>query len=157
MLCKSCRTTIPVERLKVLPGARHCASCSNEEPVGCVDIVYHKTGNTIQIMPRAQAQAINKSAKRRGFGSLALMRGGSGSEKPGAYVQPVAMIRRVTVEDFTLAGERVMHFIELGLRERALAEVQDAKKSRLITLTQVRQLNAIVDKFLPTLAREDAV
>jgi hypothetical protein len=61
------------------------------------------------------------------------------------------------VEDFTLAGERVMHFIELGLRERALAEVQDAKKSRLITLTQVRQLNAIVDQFLPTLAREEAV
>jgi hypothetical protein len=85
------------------------------------------------------------------------MRGGSGSEKPGAYVKPVAMIRRVTMEDFTLAGERVMHFIELGQRERALAEVQDAKKSRLITLTQVRQLNAIVDKFLPILAREEAV
>jgi 6-phosphofructokinase len=48
-------------------------------------------------------------------------------------------------------------FIELGQRERALAEVQDAKKSRLITLTQVRQLNAIVDKFLPILAREEAV
>jgi hypothetical protein len=61
------------------------------------------------------------------------------------------------MEDFTLAGERVMHFIELGQRERALSEVQDAKKSRLITLTQVRQLNAIIDKFLPILAREDAV
>jgi hypothetical protein len=61
------------------------------------------------------------------------------------------------MEDFTLAGERVMHFIELGQRERALSEVQDAKKSRLITLTQVRQLNAIIDKFLPILAREEAV
>jgi len=155
MLCKSCRTTIPAQRLRVLPGTLHCASCSSEEPVGCVDIVYHKTGNTIQIMPREQAQAINKSARRSGFGSLASMRGGSSSEKTGAYVHQVPLIRQATREDFNLAGERVMHFIELGMRERALVEVKEAGKSRLITPPQIRQLNAIIDQFLPPQAREE--
>ena len=155
MLCKSCRTTIPAQRLKVLPGTLHCASCSSEEPVGCVDIVYHKTGNTIQIMPKEQAQVINKSARRSGFGSLASMRGSGGSEKVGAYVHQVPLIRQATREDFNLAGERVMHFIELGMRERALAEVKEAGKSRLITPPQIRQLNAIIDQFLPPQAREE--
>jgi len=149
MQCKSCRTTIPVERLKALPNTLHCANCSPVEAVGCVDIVYHKTGNTIQIMPREQAQAINKSAKRSGFGSLAAMRGGGGGEKIGAYVHHVPLIRQSTKEDFDQVGHRVMHHIEAGQRDRAVTEVQEAKLSRLITPPQVRQLMAIIDQFMP--------
>ncbi len=149
MLCKSCRTTIPAQRLKALPGTLHCANCSPVEAVGCVDIVYHKTGNTIQIMPKEQAQAINKSARRSGFGSLASMRGGGGSEKTGAYVHQVPLIRQATREDFNLAGERMMHFVELGMREKALCEIVESHKSRLITSAHARQLKSIVDQFFP--------
>jgi hypothetical protein len=149
MRCKSCRATIPAQRLKALPGTLHCANCSPVEPVGCVDIVYHKTGNTIQIMPKEQAQAINKSARRSGFGSLASMRGSGGSEKTGAYVHQVPLTRQATREDFNLAGERMMHFVELGMREKALGEITESHKSRLITPAQARQLKSIVDQFLP--------
>jgi hypothetical protein len=99
-------------------------------------------------MPREQAQAINKSARRSGFGSLASMRGG-GSEKVGAYVHQVPLTRQATGEDFNLAGERMMHFVELGMREKALCEIAESHKSRLITPAQARQLKSIVSQFLP--------
>jgi len=150
MRCKSCRTTIPAQRLKALPGTLHCASCSSEEPVGCVDIVYHKTGNTIQIMPREQAQVINKSARRSGFGSLASMRGGGGSEKAGAYVHQVPLIRQATREDFELVGQEMMGWIEAGDRRRAAKCIDQAKESRLIGPAQVRQLRTILEQMMPS-------
>ena len=37
---------------------------------GCVSITYHKTGNTIQIMPKEQAKRIRKLTERRGYGTM---------------------------------------------------------------------------------------
>jgi len=150
MKCKSCGEPIPEGRLKALPNTMHCSECSQEEAVGCVDIVYHKTGNTIQVMPKEQADSINRAARRSGFGSLASMKGGSGgNERKGRYEHRVPIIRQSTEEDFELAGQRMMEHVEMGDRKRALTDIEDSLRSRLISPTQARQLRALLDQMMP--------
>ena len=64
--CK-CNNIIPPQRLAL--GYTECVDCSSTEAYGCVAITYHKTGNTIQIMPKAQAARIRKLTARRGYGT----------------------------------------------------------------------------------------
>ena len=67
MKCK-CKNIIPQARLAL--GYTSCVECSTVEPYGCVALTYHKTGNTIQIMPKAQAKRIRKLTARRGYGTM---------------------------------------------------------------------------------------
>ncbi len=66
MKCK-CKNIIPLPRLEL--GYTTCVGCSTTEAYGCVQINYHKTGNTIQIMPESQARVIRKLGARRGYGT----------------------------------------------------------------------------------------
>ena len=69
MICKKCnKDIIPQARLAL--GYTTCVSCSTVEPYGCIAITYHKTGNSIQIMPKAQAKRIRKLTERRGYGTM---------------------------------------------------------------------------------------
>ena len=65
---------MPTKRVEL--GFRVCVSCSEVETYGCVDIVYHKTGNTVQVMTKEQAASVNKHARKR-FGTV--LKGGSKS------------------------------------------------------------------------------
>lgn len=150
MQCKGCGNLIPAGRLKAFPATVHCVECSQVEAVGCVDIVYHKTGNTIQVMPKEQADMVNRAAKRSGFGSLAAMRGGSGGGPTGKYVHNVPLIRKSTEEDFELVGQEMMGWIEAGDRRRAAKCIDQAKESRLIGPAQVRQLRTILEQMMPS-------
>jgi hypothetical protein len=77
MKCISCNSDLPNVRISL--GYKECVSCSTVDTYGCVDIVYHKTGNTVQVMSKSAAAEINKH-KRRGFGTM--LKGGS---KSSAY------------------------------------------------------------------------
>lgn len=74
MKCIHCGNPIPEGRAKF--GYRECISCSTIEKVGCVDIVYHKTGNTIEILPVQEAEKMKKLGKRSSFGTLAGLKPG---------------------------------------------------------------------------------
>ena len=52
MNCTKCKNQINSQRIKALPDTKVCVDCSTTEQVGCVDITYHKTGNTIQVMDK---------------------------------------------------------------------------------------------------------
>ena len=43
--------------------------------VGVVDVVYHKTGNTIEITTGEVADSVRKLSRRRGFGTMTCMGG----------------------------------------------------------------------------------
>ena len=62
MNCIKCKEEIHAARLKVLPKTKVCVNCSTAEAVSCVDVIYHKTGNTFQIMDKESADKINKLA-----------------------------------------------------------------------------------------------
>ena len=55
--------------VRIQYGYDTCVSCSDTEAYGCVAITNHKTGNNIQIMSQSQAAVINKSARRKGYGT----------------------------------------------------------------------------------------
>jgi len=67
MNCKKCGSSLPTKRIEL--GFKHCVDCSTVETYGTVDIVYHKTGNTVQHLDKETADQINKVARRPGFGS----------------------------------------------------------------------------------------
>ena len=69
-----CNHNIPQARLDL--GYTVCVECSTEEKLGCIDTINHKTGNTVQVMSREDADKASKLTKRAGFGILRSMAGG---------------------------------------------------------------------------------
>ena len=74
-----CTHNIPKQRLAL--GYTTCVECSTEEKLGCIDTINHKTGNTIQVMSREDADKASKLTKRAGFGIRRSMSGGSSQHK----------------------------------------------------------------------------
>ena len=66
MKCK-CNKPIPNGRLRL--GFKVCVSCSSVEAYGCAPLINHKTGNSIQIMSKSDADKIAKMTQRRGYGT----------------------------------------------------------------------------------------
>ena len=74
-----CNHNIPQARLDL--GYTVCVECSTEEKLGCIDTINHKTGNTVQVMSREDADKASKLTKRAGFGILRSMANGSSQRK----------------------------------------------------------------------------
>ncbi len=68
MNCTKCNTIIPAGRVNL--GYKTCVNCSTVEQYGCAPITYHKTGNSIQIMPASDAARIAKVTRRKGYGTM---------------------------------------------------------------------------------------
>ena len=64
-----CKCGEPVHPVRQKYGYKTCVSCSGIERVACAPLTNHKTGNNIQIMSQSQAAVINKSARRKGYGT----------------------------------------------------------------------------------------
>ena len=69
--CK-CGNMIPEGRINL--GYSTCVKCSTMEMYGCVGISNHKTGNTIQILPKKIADSINRLSSRKGYGVMSGMK-----------------------------------------------------------------------------------
>ena len=67
MKCK-CKQQIPQGRLRL--GFKVCVNCSSIEAYGCAPLINHKTGNSIQIMSKSDAEKIGKMTQRRGYGTM---------------------------------------------------------------------------------------
>ena len=67
MKCK-CNKIIPKIRLEL--GYKVCIGCSTVEAYGCAPLNNHKTGNSIQIMSKSDAEKIAKMTQRRGYGTM---------------------------------------------------------------------------------------
>ena len=74
-----CNHNIPQARLDL--GYNECVDCSTVEKLGCIDTIYHKTGNSIQVLSREDADKASKLTQRAGFGILRSMAGGSTSQR----------------------------------------------------------------------------
>ena len=148
MICKSCKTIIPQGRVDL--GYTECVDCSTVEAVGCVDICYHKTGNTIQVMDKTTAEKINKLSQRAGYGIMRGLRGGSSQKSSTPITGSTGRIVRMpTRDDFEKVGKQVMNLIELNNKETAIKTIEEALVSRLISGSHRRQLMEIVNTFMP--------
>ena len=150
MNCIHCKVEIQKQRLQALPNTKTCTKCSTTEQVGCVDICYHKTGNTIQITDKETAKRINKLAQRAGYGIMRGLRGGSTPKSTTKIVSNSGRVMRMpTKEDFNRAGEQVMSIMESKGKDSAIKYIDEVLESRMISGSHHRQLKEIVNTFMP--------
>ena len=157
MNCTKCKEDIDSRRLKALPKTKVCVNCSTAEAVSCVDVIYHKTGNTIQIMDKESADKINKLSKRSGFGIMAGMKGGSGGATKTTLLGNVAVWRIPTEEDYQRVLKRVGELIDLENREKCLKYAQQQYDSKLINSKHLFNLRTIIDTLLPLPKKDEVI
>jgi|TARA_B110000908_G_C10220189_1_gene434919 hypothetical protein len=154
MNCTKCKEDIDSRRLKALPQTKVCVNCSTEEYVSCVDVIYHKTGNTIQIMDKESADKIKKLSRRSGFGIMAGMKGGSGGGTSSKVLGNVTVFRIPTEEDYQSVLLRLGEMIDFASREKCLKYVERQYESKLISSKHLFNLKTIIDTLLPLPKKE---
>ena len=155
MKCVSCKSDISVHRLELLPETKFCVTCSKEESVGCVDIIYHKTGNTIQIMPKSKADFINKSARRNGFKSSLSGSSGKSKIKASDLNSTFNYNQRIhSDKDLEIVFKNIFKMIDLKYQRNKIdKKIIEYLNSRLISSLQFRRINDILNIIYPSIAQ----
>ena len=127
-----CNHNIPQARLDL--GYKVCVDCSTVEKLGCIDTINHKTGNTIQVMSREDAEKANKLTKRAGFGILRSMANGSSQRKAKiingcstTYVGNDVMFEQIgkTYIDYLEVDENIAkRYLDRALNNAEISELQ---------------------------------
>lgn len=147
-VCKSCGSNMPQKRVEL--GYSECVKCSDVETYGFVNIINHKTGNTVQPLPRSQAQAINKIGDRKRFGTV--LKGGSKSTaynpKKTKHKVPTAFIG--SEFSFDLVGKKALQLLEEKGLDSALSLVDKEVKDYTISALQAVQIRKVLHTFSET-------
>jgi hypothetical protein len=143
MYCK-CGNIVPSERTQL--GFNNCVNCSTTEKVGSVDIVYHKTGNTIEITDQATAAKIKKLSKRGSFGTMSCMKGSKTNTYNPKHTKFGASLSTIgTPESFERIGENCMMIYQgLGFNE-AMKDLNKAIDGLEISKTQGNKIKIILE------------
>ena len=147
MICKKCNESIPQARVDL--GYKVCVECSEVERYGCVDIVYHKTGNTIQIMPKEEADQINKLAQRTGFGTLRALRSGKSTTQKTKIGKGCSKAFVGSEHSFKRVGEKCMMWADIEDWQMVTKTLQKAKDSFEISGGQYNRLLRIFKELMP--------
>lgn len=154
MKCKDCDKEIPQKRIDL--GYKKCVNCSDTEKYGVIDVVYHKTGNTVEITDAKTAEAVNKAAKRSGYG---VMRGMTkcGSKSSSAY-NPTGISKHKgkcvstafigSQMTFEKVGEKAMLFFEIGGINSAYEIIEKALKEMEINIHQRNKLRQVFENLV---------
>ena len=149
MNCAKCHNAIPVGRLQL--GFKVCVDCSTAQPYGCIDVVYHKTGNTIEVTTQEHAQAVRNASKRMGFGIMRGMRPGKTTNRKIVVegATPVRMLPKHATHNFDQVGADMMTEFETNGVEAANKLINKQYADFQITLQQRNQLADILKSITP--------
>jgi hypothetical protein len=157
MVCKHCETVIPQKRAEL--GYRECVNCSTTPRWSANPVIFHKTGNTTEIIkdPELAADLAFASA-RKGFGVL---KGMTANRRPKAVAQkktesskvtPIAALsfsRTITVHKptyyFEEVGQEMMDIFEKHGYTLASQHIQKALEEKRIYRKQADQLSLILN------------
>jgi len=127
-----CNHNIPQARLDL--GYTECVDCSTVQKLGCIDTINHKTGNSIQIMSREDADKASKLTQRAGFGILRSMSGGSSQRKANmitgcstTYVGNDVMFEQIgkTYIDYLEVDEEIAErYLDRALNNLEISQLQ---------------------------------
>jgi len=106
-----CNHNIPQARLDL--GYTVCVECSTEEKLGCIDTIHHKTGNTIQVMSREDADKASKLTRRAGFGILRSMSGGSTSQRKAKIINGCSLTTIGNDKSYEHIGKTYIDYLEV--------------------------------------------
>jgi hypothetical protein len=151
VFCK-CGNKIPEVRKKA--GYTTCVNCSTEDKWGCSQVVFHKTGNTIEVIKDKElCEEINAMAQRKTFGVCSGMTG-THRKKPPTKPKLVkktedssvgSIYRPNIVEDdfYSLGGKAIIIQSKHG-DEEAERFLEDAVKMLIITSAQKKRISTIL-------------
>lgn len=150
MNCK-CGNAIPQKRTEL--GYKECVNCSTVEAHGCIDIIYHKTGNTIQITDKQTAERMRLLSRRSGFGILRGMRAGKTSTyKPTINKnsnKAIVAMHIPSAEVFDNIGKEALITMEIEGYDFALAFLQKKVDSGTILPIQMNRIKSILIELNP--------
>lgn len=146
MKCKECGCVIPNKRIEL--GFNMCVECSTEETYGTIDIVYHKTGNTVQHIDKETADKINKMARRPGFGSSLGRIGKGGHKEFSGHIEKGCSTATIGSEGmFQKVGDEMMFKLDILGYDKALTYLKGKVDSCAISSSQFIKLKKILDHF----------
>jgi hypothetical protein len=135
--------------MKVLPNTKTCVNCSTEEKWSGVPVIYHKTGNTIEIVKNSEtAEQFRKLSSRAGFGTLRGMKG-----KQSKPIKTVKNDSNVVGTTALLCNEKILHEVgEQAMRaldiygiEKSKKIIADAIETRLINKMQGEKILNLIE------------
>lgn len=146
MKCKHCNLPIPEGRLKILPNATTCVSCSNEEKVAGITVVHHKTGHTVEVVKDQEtAKEFNRLSSRAGYGSMRGMRSGTSGKKNVKVNTFTTRTFNDNPAKFNDVGTRMMDAYETFGLEKAQKVIDLAVRMRDISNSEGVRLNTILN------------
>ena len=143
-----CTHNIPKQRLAL--GYTTCVECSTEEKLGCIDTINHKTGNSIQVMSRAEADQAVKLTKRAGFGTLRAITKGSSQRKTKYQYDGCSTSYVGNDNMFEHVGKTYIDYLDVDkdIAERYLArslnnfEISELQYNKIKQLAHILNTNA---------------
>jgi len=138
-----CNHNIPQARLDL--GYKVCVECSTVEKLGCIDTINHKTGNTIQVMSREDANKASKLTQRAGFGILRSMTGGS-SQRKAKIIHGCSTTYVGNDVMFEQIGETYMNYYEVD-KEIAKRYLDRALNNAEVSQLQYNKIQMICYKL----------
>lgn len=145
--CKNCNQPIPNGRLKILPGATTCVTCSTEEKWSAIHVIHHKTGNEVQIVKDAEvAKEFNRLASRAGFGTLRGMKPGKKVKTTVAAAAPKFLVED-RPSDLETLGTRAMEIMDIKGYESAITFVKEQIRDRSVSDIQGNKVLRILNEL----------
>ena len=135
-----CTHNIPKQRLAL--GYTTCVECSTEEKLGCIDTINHKTGNSIQVMSRAEADQAVKLTKRAGFGTLRAITKGSSQRKTKYQYDGCSTSQVGSQELYEHVGKTYIDYLDVDkdIAERYLTRSLDNFEISQLQYNKIKQL-----------------
>ena len=147
MNCKKCQNPIPEKRKNL--GFDVCVECSDVDTYGCVNIINHKTGNTVQALPKSQAAAINKIGDRKRFGTV--LRSGSKSNTYNPKGVKIGCSSSFVGSSISYenVGAEMMRVLDYDGYDKAVAYVNKQVDNYIINRNQAFNLKKILSLIKP--------
>ena len=141
-ICTECGNNIPQKRTEL--GYKTCVSCSTTDSYGFVNIVNHKTGNTVQPMPKKQAEAINKIGERKRFGTV--LKGGSKTNNynPKNIKYGASTVQIGSPQSFDKVGQEALYLLETKGFDTASLYIDREVKDYIISASQAFQIRQLL-------------
>ena len=135
-----CTHNIPKQRLAL--GYTTCIECSTEEKLGCIDTINHKTGNSIQVMSRVEADQAIKLTKRAGFGTLRAITKGSSQRKTKYQYDGCSTSQVGSQELYEHVGKTYIDYLDVDkdIAERYLTRSLDNFEISQLQYNKIKQL-----------------
>jgi hypothetical protein len=142
--------------VRIDAGYKSCVNCSTEEKWGVVNITYHKTGNTVEIVKdREAADRINAMAQRTGFGVMKGLTGNYGKSRikesaPVKVLPDKPIVDRVLQRtpqhtDWESVGKEAMEIFESRGADSAIEFIHNAQSLKRIYRNEVEKLVQIIN------------